>query len=118
MDTHGRQLTHMDNDTNACRWTRTQTHTHVHTQVQTHHFISKDPVDAVVIEGDHPVQPSDLVVSQVSISDNYTSRGEGGRGGGGREGGGREGGRGRGGREGRVREGGGRVRGEGEGGDR
>ena len=34
-----------------------------------YHLISKDAIDAILIERDHPVQSSDLVVSHLSILD-------------------------------------------------
>ncbi len=36
-------------------------------QVESYHFISKDPVDSVLIKGNEPVQSTDLVVSQFAI---------------------------------------------------
>lgn len=34
-----------------------------------YHFISQDPVDAVLVQRDHPVEPSDLIVTHFSILD-------------------------------------------------
>ena len=32
-----------------------------------HHFVSKDAVQTVVMQGDHPIQPLELIVTHLSI---------------------------------------------------
>jgi len=42
----------------------------------THHFISKNSIDAVLIQIDHPVEATDLVVSHLAVLDVYNIQGE------------------------------------------
>ena len=42
----------------------------------THHFISKNSVDAVLIKIDHPVEAPDLIISHLTVLDVYNIQGE------------------------------------------
>jgi hypothetical protein len=51
-----------------------------------HHLVSKDPVDAIVVEFDHPIEPFQLVGTHDSADDRLGLREEAGHAAGGKRG--------------------------------